>query len=224
MSKPVHEPRWHLGGMFAGVAVCQFEQQDAGESAREARAGNDVRQFDAVTPAVVVSRGNDEDSFIERLRRTQREKNLPAPAATDAEFAPQRLLDALGGDGEQRGFEPDEAGVGENGGQTGERRDLPFADDGELFRIAARGNRVWQKHLRAGNGNSSRHQHPNSKEAPKTKSQTSGEHFCSGDGNSFSRQRFHFSALAAAFAVGVLASGLDSELFAGAESFFAESL
>jgi hypothetical protein len=81
----------------------------------------------------------------------QIEKNLPAPPRrpADAKLPPQRFLEALGGNGEQRRFEPDKIGVGGDGVQTGEPRNRLPAGDDELAGGAVRGTRFRSGILRA---------------------------------------------------------------------------
>ena len=68
-----------------------------------------IRQLDAVVPNAGEAGGDDGDIFIRRHGRVQRQKNPAAPLrrGINAQLAPERFLDALGGNGQQRGLEPD---------------------------------------------------------------------------------------------------------------------
>ncbi len=78
------------------------------------RCDKDIGQIHAIGATVGRQPGNDGDVFVERLRRMHHEINLSAPGCGLADFEPsiQRILDALGGNGQQRRFEPDQVGVG----------------------------------------------------------------------------------------------------------------
>ena len=146
------EPRGNFGGADAGVvAVGQLQQHRAGEGAGQLRAGHNLRQFDAAVPDAGKTRGDDGDIFIGRRLRMQREKNPAAPRrrGVNAQFAPERFFDALGGNSQQRRIEPDKVVVGDGDG----REILTGVDDDELSgNAAANGGHVRQRRLGAGNG------------------------------------------------------------------------